>query len=293
MHSEDKLEKEKKAGNPLFILIIFVTLIGFIFYVPEIYKKYNSNIADFLGIGSKDPENKEPNPDDGKSPVSAYYQLGANSTLKFNEITLSDISLSSDKKLSFKVNTEDTFNLDEADYYIEFYRNRKTFIGRRSILGTVTKSKPFEVDLSNLDVDTTTYMVVSHISDSAIGGINSDTDESGLSDIVCTKGKETYDYEFYQKKLTKVKYKYSYNSPNMDEYANEVLKYQKIEKEYNEYRGVTSSIVDNSTSFIFLSEFDYGETTTFSKIKDHHIFTKGEYNHVIKFKMEAEGYECK
>ena len=101
----DDTKKKKKAGNPIFIFIIFIVLLGFVFYVPEIYKKYNSNIAEFLGIGvNKDDENKVNDLDDEKDAVSTYYQIGSLGSLEFNEITLTDISLRDDNVLSFTVN---------------------------------------------------------------------------------------------------------------------------------------------------------------------------------------------
>lgn len=290
MNGEDKKEKEKKAGNPIFILIIFIALLGFLYVIPEVYKNYNSNIAEFFGIGSSSSE-EEPTGEE-KVATSAYYQIGGKSTFTFNEITISDISLSADKILSMTITVDDTVDLDELDYYIEFFQNKKVFIGRRSLHGQVTRSLPIELDISNLDVDTTTYLIVSHISDSAIGSMESSSDESGLSSIYCVKGSESYEYEFYLKKLTKTTYKYSYTNVDLDAYSEELLAYQKKANTYNEYTGVTASVVENSSTFIFISEFDYTNVTSFSKIKDVNIFDKGTYNNVVKFKMDADGFEC-
>lgn len=291
MNSEDEKEKRDKAGHPLFIVIIFVALLGFLFYVPDIYKKYNSEISDFLGIGKEEGEKKKE--EDNKSAKSAYYQIGSKSTLKFNEIELTDIVLSEDKKtLSFNVNVEDVLNLDEQSYYLEFFENRKTFLGRRILLGRVTKSLPYEIDVSNIDVDTTTYFTVSYITDESIAPLEASSDESGLSSITCKRGNFTYEYELYLKKLTKITKKQVYTNTNLEEYAKELLEAQKLEKTYNEYTGVDSSIVEETNSFVFLSTFDYSTVSSFSKLKDMRLFQKGTYNNVIKFRMEAEGFEC-
>ncbi len=291
VNSEDVKEKRDKAGHPLFIVIIFVALLGFLFFIPDIYKKYNSEISDFLGIG-KEEQDKKPE-EDNKTNRSAFYQIGSKSTLKFNEIELTDIALSSDKKtLSFNANSEDVFELDKANYYLEFFEDRKTFVGRRLLLGRITKSLPFEIDISNMDIDTTTYFVISYIPDDTISPLESESDESGLASITCKKGDFVYDYELYLKKLTKVTKKQTYSNPNLEEYAKELLEARKLEKTYNEYTGVNASIVEETNSFIFLSSFDYENVTSFSKLKDNKLFQKGTYNNVIKFKMEAEGYEC-
>lgn len=290
----DDTEKKKRAGNPIFILIIFIVLLGFVFYVPEIYKKYNSNFAEFLGIGANkdDDENEKNNPEDEKDAMSSYYQIGSLSTLEYNEIKLSNISLSEDKILSFTVESENALNFDELDYYLEFYQNRSLFIGRRAMTGEMNKTKKFEIDVSDLDVTTTTYFVVSHIEDSVIGPIDMPTDESGLGSLSCVKDNYTYLYDFNLGKLIKVTEKYSYTNIDLNAYSKEILSYEKKVKEYNEYTGITASIVDNSTTFIYSCEYDYTNITKFSKVSNRYIFEGGTKNNVIKFKMEAEGYEC-
>ena len=90
VNSEDVKEKRDKAGHPLFIVIIFVALLGFLFFIPDIYRKYNSEISDFLGIG-KEEQDKKPE-EDNKTNRSAFYQIGSKSTLKFNEIELTEAS---------------------------------------------------------------------------------------------------------------------------------------------------------------------------------------------------------
>lgn len=290
MNSEDEKLKQQKAGNPLFIIIIFVVLIGFLFYIPEIYKKYNSEIMKFLG-GDKDTEEKGNDSNSDKSPISAYYQLGSKSTLKFNEIELSDILLTG-KTLTFKLNTEDMVDLDELEYYVEFYQDRTKFLGRRVLHGKVTRQLTISLDLSNLPVTTTTYMTVSHISEGTIKPLEAESDESGLSVITCSKDSKNYEYEFYLKKLTKTTYKYDYHGSSFDEFAAALLEMQKTEKTYNEYNGVTARIIENNNSFIFLSEFDYSKVSSFQKLGDPRIFDKGTFNSVVKFKMDAEGYDC-
>lgn len=290
MDSKDEKKKQREAGNPIFILIIFAVLIGFIFYIPEIYKKYNEDISNFLR-GDK-PEEEKDDKDDKKAALSAYYQLGSKKDIKFNEIVVTNISLNSDKTVSFTINTDDTIDLDELDYYVEFYEERTTFVGRRALHGKVTKNRSFALDVSSLQLTTTTFMVLSHISDATIKPLDTTTDESGLSTIKCSRKEEVYEYQFYLKKLSKTTYKYTYSNNNLDEFAASLLEMQKKEKAYNEYTGVNARITENATSYIFLSEFDYENVTSFKRVGDPLIFDKGTLNNVVKFKMDAEGFDC-
>lgn len=291
MNSENLEEKQKKAGNPIFIVIIFVCLIGFLVFIPDIYKKYNTEISEFLGINKK--EEQQDKPEDNKAATSAFYQIGSGGTLKFNEITLKDISLSADKKtLAFKIETEDIADLDELEYYLEFYQNRTKFLGRRALHSRVTRVMPFEIDISNLNVDTTTYFTVSHIDKNTIPKEDIDTDESGLASLTCIKDNYTYQYEFYLNKLSKVTKKYSYTNQDQNAYAEELLKVKKMEKEYNNYNGINASVVENAGTLLFIADFDYADVKTFARLNDLNIFEKGTSNTIVNFKMDAEGYEC-
>lgn len=294
MNGEDNKEKEKKAGNPLFILIIFICLLGFLFFVPDIYKKFNSGMAEILGVGSKDDDKVNEKPDDGKDAISDQYQIGSKSTVQFNEITLSNMDLNEENILTFTIEADKTINLDDLNYYLEFYRNRKTFIGRRVLTGEVKKSKTFMIDVSNLDIDTTVYFTISHIGDDAIKSTDAPSDESGLASLVCTKNEESYEYEFSLNKLSKVVKKMTFTNLNIDEYAKALLEYEKKENEYNELRGVTSKIVETeNNSFIFMIEFDYSEVAVFNTFKDNNLFKKDNMYGIVKFKMDSRGYDCK
>lgn len=289
MNGEDLNEKQKNAGNPIFILVIFIILIGFVFFVPEIYKKYDKEINNIFNIGSEKEE--DPNKKyEGPSPRSAYYQIGSKSSFTFNEITVSNVHLENGI-LSLTISSDETFDLNTSGYYVEFYKNKETFIGRRSLSGIVTKSLPIELDVSSLDVDTITYFIISRIEDSAIGGKEEGKD--GLYVLTCQNKEETYMYEFYTKKLTKVTYKYNYTSDNLEDYASKLLEYQKLVSANSNKTGVTSSIVENSNEFLFLTEFDYGTVREFNGFNKYKLFEKDARDNIVKFKIEAEGFECK
>jgi len=292
------MNKEDKAGNPILILFIFIVLIGFLYVIPEIYKKYNTEIADFLGIGNNIDKDVIDNNDEEKMSISEYYQIGSKNTLEFNELLLTNISLDNNI-LTFTVNVKDATDesqntdLQKLNYYIEFYESKKTFIGRRTLKGNVITSQTINIDISNLNINTSTYFVLSHISDDAIGGSEIESDENGISKITCVKNSETYEYQFYLKKLTKSTYNFNYTNSDLNAYASELLNYKKKEKAYNEFNGVTAKIVENENAFVFISEFDYTNIPSFSSIGDNNIFDKDTYNNVIKFKMEAEGFDCR
>lgn len=291
MSGEDLKEKQKKAGSPIFILIIFVALMAILFYAPDFFKNRGDDISDLMGGSQTEDEKNKP---EEKEPLSAYYQMGSKHSFDFNEISVTDYSLK-DGILHITMNTEDTFDLDGSGYYIEFYRNKKTFIGRRTLHGTITKSLPIEIDVSKMNIDTTVYFALSHISDSAIGGSGEEENNTGAYSIVCQNDEETYTYEFNSRKLIKTIYKYTYITEDFDLYADKLLEYQHLAEDYSsKYKGVTASVVENSGAgtFIFMAEYDYTMAENFNNMKNRMLYPKGTLNNVVKFKAEAEGYEC-
>lgn len=290
---QDDTEKKQKAGNPIFILIIFVTLFAFLFFIPDIYRKYNSNIAEFLGIGNHEEKpSGNDNPDDGIDAVSEFYQIGSLSTLEYNGLTISDVSLSSDKILTLTFEAEDKIDLEESDYYLEFYQDKSLFLGRRMLKGIVGNTLTLSLDVSNLGVTTASYFNVSHIEESTIRPLNLNSDESGLATMVCTQNGYTYAYDFTLNNLLKVTEKYTYNNSDLNLFSSELLEFRKKEKAYNEYNGITTSLVEDTNSFIFTSEFDYSTIKKFEHIENEYLFQKDMPANVVKFKMEAQGFEC-
>ena len=289
---EVKKEKEKKSGNPIFILIIFIVLLGFIFVVPELYQKFHSSLAETLGIGSKNQQDTPTNnEEDDIISVSEYYQINSNDTLTYNEITISNVELTNDI-LSFDISSENAVDLTSLHYYIEFYQEKYTFLGRRILEGEVNTKGHVAIDVTNLNVTPMTYFNIAHIEDSSIPKFNLETDESGIGNVTCTKGNESYSYDFSLNELITVIYKYTYQNNDMSTYTDKLLAYQKLAKEYNDLNGVTAVVADNSGTFIYTLELDYSSIDTFSRVNDIHKFSKGELPYIVKFKMDAKGYNC-
>ena len=286
----DNTEKEKKAGSPIFILIMFVAIIGFVLYIPDIYTKYNTEIAKFFGFTPSNDTNLN-NGNDENSATSDYSQIKSGNTLDYKEITIKNVTLD-DGTLKFTISTNETVDLDKKGYYLEFYKDKAEFLGRRILTGTVTSTKKYEIDVSNMDITNDTYMIISHVDDSTIPSINRlSTDESGLGSIVCKSGSYEYKYTFHQESLIKVTKKYTYENTDLSEFSNELFKYQKLVKEYNDLTGVTASVAESNTTFIYTLELNYEEVSTF-RIEDAYKFNKDNKANVVKYKMEAEGFDC-
>lgn len=278
-------EKKDRESNPLFILFIFIFIIIAIFALPYFYEKINKK--ELVIPGEKITNEKEESSKiESEQSTSEYILINGSGTLNFNGISLSNINI--DKTiLTFDLKKDEAIDLNNAGYYIEFYKNKVTFIARR-ILNNMTASSG--IDISNIKVDKDTYIQISHIADEAIPKKYFETDESGLSSISCTKGNYIYNYDFKLNKLIKINRKYTYSSKDLDQYANVLFEYQKKAKNYSDLDGITVSIAEGNNSFIYTMEIDYENNP--NNIKEDYLFSKDELNNIILFKMEAAGFDC-
>lgn len=287
-------EKQAKAGNPLFVLIILVALVGFLYVIPEVYKRYNKDIANFLGVGENNEElekEREEEKEENIEPKSGFYLTTIKSSFHYNEFEIGDASIDNGV-MTLRLRTENTVDLKDKNYYVEFYENQSKFLGRRRLNGIVTKEMQASLDVSSLPITVTTYFQISHISDDGIPNVEIKKNDSNIPELICSKGNSAYSYEFSDKKLTKVTYKYNYTNADMNAYSEELIEFQKKEREYSELTGVTSNLVENGNNFLFTGVFEYDKVKNFSRIGDNLLFEKDKQDNVVKFRMESEGYEC-
>ena len=284
-----KDKENKKTGSPVFILVIFSALILFLFVLPDIYHKYNKEIADLLGIGSNTnkPEKKE---EPEIEEISDFYLIKENKAFNYNELKIKKIVLT-EEGLKLEIETTESIDLEEKNYYIEFYEDKAKFLGRRILKNKINGSQTILIDTLNMDIDENTYIALSHVSDEAIPKKQLTTDESGLASIKCEKENKIYTYEFYLSDLTKVTYEEEIFSEETN--SHQKFEHQKTTNKYNIIEGVTASIIDSENGYSFIAEFDYSTFKSNSAIKIEHLFNKDEKANILLYKMNAEGFDCK
>lgn len=285
----ESIEKEKKAGSPLFIIFIFVVLIAIVNYAPKMYQKYNSHVSSNPQFKNDEKKNSEDS-DVSIESESSFYTIGESQNIAFNEINLSDVFLNG-FELSFIISTDGIINLDSKNYYLELYDAGYSFKTRRILKGNVNKSENLKVDLSNIDVSNLKYAKLVHIEDSSIPNVNFNTDESGIFTIMCTKGSNSYAYDFELNKLIKVVRQFTYAEENLEEYASKKLEYQKQVNSDNKIEGITADIADSGTTFIYTVEVDLDKVDE-NNLNDVYFYKKDMKANIIKYKLEAEGFAC-
>ena len=279
-------KNDKKQSNPLFIIVVFLVIILLFIALPYIKGK-REDLTIIPNKSNKDRTMEKT--DDEQDAMSEYIKIDDNTTISFNNLKISN-PVYSNNSLTLTIYSEKEINLDELEYYIEFYKDKSKFLFRRSLNGLIPSKTSTKIIINNITLEKDTYLAISHISKNTIPKKNFSTDESGISGFKCKYGDISYEYDFQNSKLIRVSKKYNYKSSNLEEFSSRLFDVQKEVNRLNSQEGVTASIVEYNKEFIYIVEVNYLEAAN-QKI-DKYFFDKDELDRVIYFKMTAEGFDC-
>lgn len=282
---DEKQKKMENAGNPLLLIFIFGVIIAFLFFIPDIYEKYNSENARLYGIGSTTTK-KENTEDESKE--SDYFNISGNTTFnnfEFNNIVLQGSTL----LINVRSKLSGNYYFNKEEYYIEFYKSEaeKTLLGRRMLEAsdviTDQKETTISVDITGIQTNESTMLRIIYLKEDAISPVQLENNT-----LTCTKNNETYTYSF-DDKFTLIKLDYKITNEKTDEELNE---YRLIKEKLDNLNGVTTNITEEETTFTFNTALDYGVSKVF-KINLDNMYNGNAVAKTIKFKNEAKGYDCK
>lgn len=279
-------KKEKNQSNPLFIVIVFMLIIAAFVALPYIKSKKEKPII-IPSNSNKDIIIEKIS--DEQDAMSEYLKIGEKGETSFNKLKISNPTYDNNQ-ITLTIYSEKDTDLGDLDYYIEFYKDKKEFLFRRSLNGLISSKSSVTITLDKIDITDDVYIAISHIREDAIPKIKLATDESGISGVRCTKDNLTYEYDFNSDGLLRVVKKYSYKDSNLDNFSNKLFEAQKEANKLNEQKGITASVVESNKEFIYTIELNYLEKIDNSI--DPFFYSKGEQGNIIIFKMNAEGFEC-
>ena len=311
------LGKVKKGGasKPILIIIIFLFIGGSIFLLPTILNYFgdysiidlvkNGEIIDFIenhdkymnGNISLKNEKKETT----TKIVSTNY-ISNITVIDSDGFQLTNFNLTKDN-ISFDVNVNEPKNFDEDYYYLTLKKDNIDLYNIK-IVGNISDSSNIKFSFKN-KLDTTVGIEgsVKKYNDSDYPKYNLSSDESGLSSLNCKLDNDFYEYIFDNNKLLKIKQKYNYIvKGNTEEYIKEFEKYTRITNEINNTNNTgeteeettinnnESTITENDDGFIFTA---YIDLSIYKKKINNNYYSYNTNSNIIKFDMDAKGYDCK
>lgn len=285
---DETLTKDDRKGLTAFFVMFLLVLVVFIILLPNFNRKDDTYNYDYDYPFESAKESSDESIESTMS-VSDYFQANIPTETVFNDIKVGNVVYDG-TKLTMDVVADKRFSLDSKDYYIEFYQNKNKFIARRLMMGDTNSN--ITIDTTGINIDTNTYMTISHIDRSTIPSMKVNADNDGNSILVCNKDNYEYDYNFKDQKLLKTAVKETTTSDDLNALATLKMNKQKEANTYNSAKGLTADIVDGQNSFVFMLEIDLSKVGDTTAIKYDNIYTKDEKENVIKFLMEAKGYSC-
>lgn len=252
---------EDKNGNSLWIVIIFVVLIIFIIFLPDIKDLLtNSNVDTTISEKSNKLKKK---PEESNFKMYEYVQDMeiSNGDIWFRNINYENGMLS--------LNTN---NISDK-YYIELYSGSNKFL-KRYLITSNSFSVECNVDFSNIAI------VKKTINDYPVVDVKDNK-------LICYDQYAKYEFNFIDDKLNDIVE--TVNVANTDNnYQTLKDKYKNKSLEANLMDGINSSFQEDLMGFSYLTKYDLKNSFNNDKM----IYQKDTLAKEIKFEAESMNYKC-
>ena len=295
--SKKKNNDSINKSTVVILILGIIILFGFIFSLPSLQDYYRKNFVS-NDVVKKPKEEKI----DKTLSATEQYVINQVTNFTFNDLTIEDITYETNggylTSISFNISSSKEIDLEELNYYLEFYNTNSEFITRRSLKGKVSNKKSLiTIDLTPSNITDTDKMLISHISDDGIPNVKVDNTTIDNTLISCVKNGDTYNFYFNFSKskkgiLKKQTVRRNVYSSSEEEYTNNRLDLQKRINKYNNISGLTADMVEEGDHLVFLLEVDHSEGIDLKKVDESYVFGSGTTANIIAFKMEAEGFAC-
>jgi len=289
---------DTKEKSPILLIFIFIIFIAVAIFLPDI----TSYVEDYLNGKSSNPKvdnnidkdnDKEQNPIEGEELI--YYEYGDGLVIPNELFNVYNI-LKTDTSISFELsnNTDKEINLNDYKYYLEIYSSDTTLLQRikisyGSLAAGETKGYIYDLD-SNVSTSMTKLLVIEKTTnDYPEVTLEKDADGNGI--LKCTKNYETITYTFGNDYLISINDIVNYPISINDDYTNTLQSYQVMAATYNNYGGVSSTLINNETGFTFTTLIDL-RNASITELKNNNYYDYRTLAKIVKFETESNGYSC-
>ncbi len=288
-------EMNTENQSSIVMLILFVFILGFIFFLPNIVTliKGKQEKPDYSMINNQEQEKEQ---DSEKQQEESFYTLSSSLTVHLEEkIVLSNFKLQ-DNQLSFTVqNEQDTrYYFEKENYFLELYSKEQTLL-ERIRLEDIVVSKGENVNVEYTLQESTSslvnqlYFVKKTENDYPYRVI--EKDEEGVQKLTCTNNHNTLTYTFSNDQLVSFEEEIRYSLGDTN-YENLKVEWQEKSTFLNQQTGLTSLFVDTENRFVVNTTFDLQKANV-KDLNNHYYYEKDTHSKVVAFEMEARGFVCK
>lgn len=292
--------RKDKIGKPILVVeiavLFLVVLIG-LPIVSSMLDNENSMLSKLL------------NKNTGGTPIPVTTQaseyanggtlqvLKSTTKMKFQNIIMSDFSLSN-SNLTCKISSYNgEINLDEMDAYLEIYSSSNTLLGALKLTGSYDFQEK-EVVLQNINLHfNNEYSYTGKIvlmKEDDYPAIELSTDESGIGSFKCTKDNQTIEYIFKNQYLIQLKDREKIVAASLgtDEYMNAK---RSLETKAANLGNNFATVEEVSDGLLYQASIDL-ETPGYKipdTVSDSNYYALDTQAKKIQYALLGKGYDCR
>ena len=284
-----------KTRNPITLILLIAAFISIAVFMPDIQsyvnkylgKSTDDNVSSSTANNNNNNQNNNNN-DNTDNKKDDKYDIATVGSVDGTNYQLNNIKLEG-TTMSFTFVNKSKSSFDLSDYYLEFYSNDNTFLGRIKVSNEVVELNDSD------DFSFTIYASAKKFSfDKKTIGDYPDVkltyNENNEANYTCKNGNKRYTYQFIDDQLNRVLFVYNLEN-NVANYYDEYQNYENKSTTYALIPGVTSSFSSTLSNFSFTLNIDL-TTADISKIDDNNIYKSKTTPKEVKFKAEANGFTC-
>lgn len=297
--------KKEKSSKPIFVLLVFIILIGICLGLPEIKNYlntennkiteiYNNTIGKIIDNIMGDSESPTPSNIQTKEDELGLTKLDINTVITFNEIRLSKVTLKDDK-ITYSLMTTDNsqFDVSEKNYYLVVYGSNQNILTKLKLIGNVSSE---EVEITGTFSDLKTVSNKTYFGKIIELQTNEfDTINLNNNTLTCTQENTKYLYIFNEQKLIKINEEYKYiKTDQTEEYTTKWNYYNLKSNTISMHSPSTSSITQDETSFTFNATLELNALNIdeLGDYKDENYYSLNTELKKIYTEMKSKGYTC-
>lgn len=288
--------RKKSSIGAFFIIGVFVLVV---FYLPEI-SEYINNYLETKEIPIIKPSTPTPKPTVPEPIVDTenLIEFTSDTIVKNDEVTVNNFNVNTENlTISYDVtnNTNRNVNIAELNYFLEIFNSEQTLIKRVKLAkdGNLN-SGAFTNITTNINEEAASsisYIAIVKKSSSDYPLVELTEDSEKKSSLICTFNNELVTYNFENGLLKEVVSDIKYLNTDIDYQTKHESNVIAVSN-YNNTTGVTSSIINEEDGYSIKTIVNLSNASRMY-IFNANTFKLDTEAKVVKFEIEAEGFNCK
>ncbi len=282
-------EIESSSQNPLFVLFLFIILIAFVFFLPNLVNLFDKETADNYQGENKNPiSNNEEEP----SKEMIYYDMAPSLSITLDEVLKIDQFQLVGNTIQFTITNlgKNRYYFNRHSYYLELYSENKTLLERIKLKEDnllKDESKRYSYTVKNENVSNVKKIVFVEKEENDYPNIQLSINEMGEGELVCVKDFETLTYRFKDEQLVAIT-----DDINYDSRASDYESQKESVISLNLLTGVTSNFIDIGSGFVFNVQLELKNVKSVEELNPYY-YPFDTLAKVVDFEMKAQGFSCR